>query len=235
MEASTATGRPPIADVLREAIRQGLLEPGQPLIQTAIAEAMGVSRIPVREALYTLAAEGVVTFGDDGGARVTSLSPDEVDELWTLRALVEAEMAPGVVRNATEHDVAELRTLVEAMDDLDPATWSERNYALHLELYRLSGLRHFADTAERVLNLIEPYSRVVVTVLHEQTEAQAEHHQMVEAIEARDADALAGLLRHHSHRARQALLEYATERERAAEPRETAQAAARALAQRLGA
>ena len=58
MEASTA--RPPIADVLREGIRQGLLQPGQPLIQTAIAEAMGVSRIPVREALYTLAAEGVV-------------------------------------------------------------------------------------------------------------------------------------------------------------------------------
>ena len=227
--------RPPIADVLREAIRQGLLQPGQPLIQTSIAEAMGVSRIPVREALYTLAAEGVVTFGEDGGARVTALTPAEVDELWTLRALVEAEMAPGIVRNATDRDVAALRALVDEMDDLDPATWSERNYVLHLELYRLSGLRHFGDAAARILNLIEPYSRVVVTVLHEQTEAQAEHHRMIEAIEARDGDALSELLRHHSHRARQALLEYTTERERSAEPRETAQEAARALARHLGA
>ncbi len=231
MEA--ATSRPPIADVLREAVRQGLLQPGQPLIQNAIAEAMGVSRIPVREALHALAAEGIVTFGEDGGARVTALTPTEVDELWTLRALIEAEMAPGVVRNATERDLVELRALVDAMDDLDPATWSERNYALHLELYRLSGLRHFADAAERVLNLIEPYSRVVVTVLHEQTEAQAEHHRMVDAVEARDEAALAELLRHHSHRARQALLAYATERERLSEPRETTLEAARALARHL--
>ncbi|MGA0121587.1 MAG: GntR family transcriptional regulator [Gaiellales bacterium] len=231
MEAAAA--RPPIADVLREAIRQGLLAPGQPLIQAAIAEAMGVSRIPVREALYTLAAEGVVTFGDDGGARVTELTPAEVDELWTLRALVEAEMAPGVVRNATDRDVASLRALVGAMDDLDPTTWSERNYALHLELYRLSGLRHFADAAARILNLIEPYSRVAVSVLREQTEAQAEHHRMVDAIAARDEDALSDLLRHHSHRARQALLEYASERDGVAE-RETAAEAARALARHLG-
>jgi DNA-binding GntR family transcriptional regulator len=233
MEAAGA--RPPIADVLREGIRQGLLQPGQPLIQAAIAEAMGVSRIPVREALHALAAEGVVTFGEDGGAHVTVLAPVEVDELWTLRALVESAMAPGIVRNATGRDVAELSALVDAMDDLDPVTWSDRNYALHLEFHRLSGLRHFADTAARVLNLIDPYSRVVVTVLHEQAEAQAEHHRMIAAIEARDADALAELLRHHSHRARRALLDYATGRERATEPRETAREAARALARQLGA
>ena len=95
---STRTGaKPSIADVLREAIRQGLLAPGQPLIQASIAEGMGVSRIPVREALHALAAEGLVTFSDDGGARVTELSPREVDEVWTLRALLESEMAPSIV------------------------------------------------------------------------------------------------------------------------------------------
>lgn len=91
MEASIESGRPgprpAIAEVLRESIRQGMLAPGQPLIQASIAEAMGVSRIPVREALHALAAEGLVTFGEDGGARVTALAPEEVDELWTLRAL----------------------------------------------------------------------------------------------------------------------------------------------------
>ena len=56
----TSGPRPPIVDVLREAIRQRLFEPGQPLIQASIAEALGVSRIPVREALHALAAVGAV-------------------------------------------------------------------------------------------------------------------------------------------------------------------------------
>ena len=110
MEASIESGRagqrPAIAEVLRESIRQGMLAPGQPLIQASIAEAMGVSRIPVREALHALAAEGLVTFGEDGGARVTALAPEEVDELWTLRALLESHMAPAIVRTATPADVA---------------------------------------------------------------------------------------------------------------------------------
>ena len=110
--------RPPIADVLREAIRQGMLAPGQPLIQASIADAMGVSRIPVREALHALAAEGLVTFGEDGGARVTALEPEEVEELWTLRALLESQMAPGMVRVATDSDIEMLRGLVEQMDDV---------------------------------------------------------------------------------------------------------------------
>ena len=183
MEASSESGRagqrPAIAEVLRESIRQGMLAPGQPLIQASIAEAMGVSRIPVREALHALAAEGLVTFGEDGGARVTALAPEEVDELWTLRALLESHMAPAIVRTATPADVAALRELVAAMDDLEATAWSDRNFSFHQELHRLAEMPHFADATGRVLTMIEPYSRVAVSVLQEQSEAQAEHHQMI--------------------------------------------------------
>jgi DNA-binding GntR family transcriptional regulator len=86
-----------IADVLRESIRQRMLPPGMPLIQQTIADAMGVSRIPVREALQRLASEGLVVFGDDG-VRVTELSPAEIDELWSLRAVIESSMAEATVR-----------------------------------------------------------------------------------------------------------------------------------------
>ena len=118
MEAPAETAartvvKPAIADVLREGIRQGMLAPGQPLIQASIAEAMGVSRIPVREALHALASEGLVTFGEDGGARVTALAPEEVDELWTLRALLESHMAGPIAANATPADAELLRDLGE--------------------------------------------------------------------------------------------------------------------------
>lgn len=236
MEAKPENGRggkPAIADVLREGIRQGMLAPGQPLIQASIAEAMGVSRIPVREALHALAAEGLVTFGEDGGARVTALEPEEVDELWTLRALLEAEMAPGIVRVATDSDIEMLRGLVEQMDDAEPETWSDRNYVFHQELHRLSGRPYFADAAGRVLNMMDPYSRVVVSVLHAQDEAQSEHHRMIKALADRDADELGRLLRHHSERARQALLEYTLAQRDGRDEREQATQAARSLAEHL--
>ena len=232
--AARAVAKPAIADVLREGIRQGMLAPGQPLIQASIAEAMGVSRIPVREALHALASEGLVTFGEDGGARVTALAPEEVDELWTLRALIESHMAAPIAGNATPADVERLRALVASMEGADHATWSERNFAFHQDLHALSGLPHFADVAGRVLTMIEPYSRVAVSVLDAQDEAQAEHRGMVDAIAAGDGDALAGLLLHHSNRARQALLEYSAAQQREADQRLTATEAARSLADHLG-
>lgn len=234
-ETSRTAAKPAIADVLREGIRQGLLAPGQPLIQASIAEAMGVSRIPVREALHALAAEGLVTFSDDGGAKVTELAPHEVDEVWTLRALLESHMAPAIVANATAADRQLLHGLVDAMDDLDPGAWSDGNYTFHLELHRLSGMPYFADAAGRVLTLMDSYSRVAVSVLSEQGDAQAEHHQMVAAIDAGDGDELARLLLHHSHRARKALLAYAESQRKVVDPKVEAAAAARSLADHLGA
>ena len=231
--AARAVAKPAIADVLREGIRQGMLEPGQPLIQASIAEAMGVSRIPVREALHALASEGLVTFGDDGGARVTALAPEEVDELWTLRALLESHMAEPIARNATPVDVERLRALVASMEDADHATWSERNFAFHQDLHALSGMPHFADVAGRVLTMIEPYSRVAVSVLDAQGEAQAEHRGMVDAIAAGDGIALAQLLLHHSNRARQALLAYSAARQHETDQRVVATEAARSLADHL--
>ncbi len=104
-----------VVDVLRDAIRQRLLAPGAPLVQASLATALGVSKIPVREALHSLAAEGLVTFTDEG-VRVVSLSPAEVHELWSLRALVEPALAGAIVHNAGPADLRQLRELVDAMD-----------------------------------------------------------------------------------------------------------------------
>jgi DNA-binding GntR family transcriptional regulator len=139
------------------------------------------------------------------------------------------------VRTATPADVAALRELVAAMDDLDAAAWSDRNFTFHQELHRLSEMPHFADVTGRVLTMIEPYSRVAVTVLQEQSEAQAEHHQMIDALAAQDADELARLLLHHSHRARKALLAYAAQTAKPVDPQVVATAAARSLADHLSA
>jgi DNA-binding GntR family transcriptional regulator len=192
----------PITDVIRDAIRQRLLAPGTPLVQSAIAEALGVSRVPVREALQYLASEGLVTFTDDG-ARVTSLPAEQVYELWTLRALIEPAMAEATVRNIGPSELAELRALVDAMDGAsDGDEWSDLNYAFHLAMYRAARQPHFAGVAGRVLTQIEPYSRVAVRRVEGQQAAQAEHREMIAALEQRDGERLREVLERSSTRVR---------------------------------
>ena len=79
-------------DSLRESILRGRYPEGQPLRQDAIAEQLGVSRIPVREALRQLESEGLVTFSPHKGAVVSTLSVGEIEELFELRAIIEADL-----------------------------------------------------------------------------------------------------------------------------------------------
>ncbi len=229
------SARPLIAEILRESIRLGLLEPGQPLIQASIAKAMGVSRIPVRDALHALAAEGLIIFGEDGGARVIALAPDDVDELWTLRGLLESHMASGIVRTATPADIVALREIVDAMDDRDGADWSDRNATFHQELHRLADMPHVADAADRVLIRVDPYVRRAVSLLFKKDEAQAEHRQMLDALAAGDGDELARLLLHHGDSARVALLEYAARTARLVDQKAIVTETAQSLADHLNA
>ncbi len=229
------SAHPPIAEILRESIRLGLLEPGKPLIQAAIAKAMGVSRIPVREALHALAAEGLVTFGEDGGAYVTALAPDDIKELWALRSLLESHMASAIVRTATPADVAGLREMVDAMDDLTATAWSDSNFTFHQELHRLSNMPRFAACAGRVLTMMEPYSRVAARLLHVEGKANAEHRQMVDAIAAGDDADLARLLQGHSTDTAADLAEYVAKTPRPVDQKAVATATAQSLADRLNA
>lgn len=230
---STDTGaRVRVADVLRDAIRQRLLEPGAPLVQRSLASALGVSKIPVREALHSLASEGLVEFTDEG-ARVSVLSDTEIHEIWTLRALIEPSMAESICERIGPGDLTRIRTLVEQMDNAtDGDEWSDLNYVFHQELYRISAHPHSARLASYLLTLIEPYSRVAVNRLAGQNAAQDEHHAMLDSLESRDAASLADLLRQHSTRARELLASY----DSAAEPIEAASPtseAARAFVARL--
>ena len=234
LRLSQRASEPQIAEVIRDAIRQRLLPPGAPLVQSAIAEAFGVSRIPVREALQYLASEGLVTLGDDG-ARVTLLSTAEIYELWSLRAVIEASMADATARNIGPAEFEELRVLVDAMDHAkDGDEWSDINYGFHLAMYRIARLPHFARVATRVLTLIEPYSRVVVGRLQGQDAAQSEHREMIAALEERDAEKLREVLERSSLRARALMIDWAEEESPALRPAETrASEAARAFVGRL--
>ena len=104
--------------VLREAILSGAFAPGEWLRQESLAAAIGVSRIPVRTALLQLESEGIVNFHPHRGARVPTLSPAQIDEIYRLRLLLESYALRLSMTKMTPTRLAVLQDLAKKLDDL---------------------------------------------------------------------------------------------------------------------
>ncbi|GAD70926.1 putative transcriptional regulator [Vibrio alginolyticus NBRC 15630 = ATCC 17749] len=99
-----------VEEAIRTQILKGELKTGQPLRQDALAKEFNVSRIPVREALVQLEAQGLVSFEPHKGATVTELSPEKINELFELRAVVECHILERAIQNMTDADLERARS-----------------------------------------------------------------------------------------------------------------------------
>lgn len=124
---------------IREAILQGIYKPGERLNQDAIAEALGVSRMPVRASLRQLESEGLVRNYPHRGATVSVLRPHEIAEIYELRALIEGHLLQLAMVNLTDDALADLEELVVALDDdsQEPGRL-ERRKEFYERLYELA-------------------------------------------------------------------------------------------------
>src|SRR5213596_2959 len=103
-------------EALRERILRGDFPEGEPLRQDALADELGVSRIPVREALRQLEAEGLVTFSPHRGAVVSTLSIQEIIELFELRAEIESDLMRRAIPLMTLDDDARAKDILDAYE-----------------------------------------------------------------------------------------------------------------------
>src|SRR5215831_11596322 len=115
-----------VAEKLRDKIVRGEVAEGEQLRQDAIAREFQVSRIPVREALRQLEAEGLITIIPHRGAVVSSLSPNDIEELFEMRALLEAEVLRASIPNLQESDFARAEQVLQRYEQ---ALWTEDNVA----------------------------------------------------------------------------------------------------------
>lgn len=198
-----------IAVLLRRAVRRRVLRPGQTLNQDDLARRLGVSRVPVREALRTLVGEGLITMQSGMGAVVAELDAGEVEELYDLRLQLEPPLARRIMTNVGDRDFDELSDLLRRMDraeEPDPEEWSGLNYAFRRRLYELSERPHSVRLVTQVLNLVEPYCRYYAHVLGGQEEIRAELTGEIAALRDRDAGRLEELIIDHLTRARRELV-----------------------------
>ena len=211
-----------VADKLRDQIIRGEIPEGAQLRQDAIASQYQVSRIPVREALRQLDAEGLIAIVPNRGAVVPALSPDDIEELFSIRALLEPEVLKLSIPRLTEEDFAEaqaiLRTYVsELRRDDHVSAWGRLNWQFHSTLYSRANQPRFMAIIRNVNNSGERYTRLQLYLTHGIQRANEEHHQILELCRQRDVAAACKLLRQHIEYAGQSLKEAVQQRRTTAE------------------
>lgn len=202
------------AAALREAILRGDAAPGSRLGETELAEQLGLSRTPVREALRQLASDGLVTVLPNRGARVAEWSREDLEEIYELRALLEAHAAARAATRIPDEQVALLVKLCDEMDDCArQATASDLDRIAELNA-RFHGLILEASGSARLTGLMKAVVQVPLvlrTFHHYSPEALrrslGHHREIVAAFRAGDADWASSVMRSHVLAARAVLLQ----------------------------
>lgn len=209
-----------VADVLREAILRGILLAGQQLRQDEIARELGVSHIPVREALRQLEAEGLVRLRPYRGFEVSELSPEEVEELYEIRIPLECQALRLALPHVTDEDLERAERILDAIDaEGDPSAWSELNTEFHAVLYAPSRRQRLLNLIRTLRTNVDRYLRLYISVMQRKQYSQREHRKILEAVRRRDAAGAVAALEEHLGIASRMLVDY-LRRERKAQERE---------------
>jgi DNA-binding GntR family transcriptional regulator len=182
---------------LREQIQAGRLAGGERIRLEDVAAELGVSRMPVREAIRQLDTEGLLTIRPNRGAVVTVFSPDHLTELFEMRAVLEGLCARRAAPSFDEDAGDELTLLVNRLNRAqgNPDLWIERHEAFHDFICRRAGRPHVLAEARRLRASVEPYLRLSLMRLNDETARQ--HRELVDVMLSRDPERAEAAMRHH--------------------------------------
>ena len=186
------------AEILRQRILAGDLRAGQPIRQEQIAQELGVSRIPLCEALKQLEAEGFVTIAPHKGAVVSTLSAEEAEELFQLRLQLESWLLREAIPRMREADFAHLDAIIDesrAPDNL--ARWGELNWQFHEALYRPAGRPLSLKVLKRIHDNLDRYLRLQIAVTRDWDRAYQDHQDFVALSREGNVPAALALLERH--------------------------------------
>jgi DNA-binding GntR family transcriptional regulator len=199
-----------VVDQVRDRILQGEYAPGDRLGEVELAEKLGVSRTPVREALRRLTAEGLVDLVPNKGARVVEYPRRDLDQIFAIRARVEGLAAREAARTASDAEIDHLEQVATELKEHSEAGRLEEVYRLNSEFHgSLNALAGSSVLTATVGQLI--HSSVLSRTLHSFDEAarqrSANHHlEICAALRARDPDWAEAVMTAHLMSARASLL-----------------------------
>lgn len=189
-----------VVDEITRMIVSGELLPGQQIRQEHMAAALGVSRLPVREALRQLAADGLVVHEQHVGFAVTRLSRSEFDQVYLMRRLLETEVIRSLPRPGTDeldHIAALAEEVERAAAEMDLPRMRILNTRFHFAIFDLSELNLVVGQIKRVWTWALPYHAVYLHDEAGRARILAEHRGMVAALGAGDVERLVELMDTH--------------------------------------
>ena len=178
-----------VADHLRSAILGGHIGPGERVRQEDIAQQLGASRLPVREALQMLAAEGLVEHEPNKGARVPWLSMHEVDVMYKMREQLEPLALTESLPFLTAGDLLRLHEIQDEIEtDVDVESFMELDREFHLRTYSACGIDQLTNTVTRLWNSTQYYRRAFMKLTGPSRRwvVNAEHRLIIDACARRD-------------------------------------------------
>lgn len=199
---------------LRDGIMRGDLKPGERLRIEDIAQRLGVSPIPVREALHMLQSERLVENTPHVGATVARISKASIIEVFTVMEGLELVATRTAAQRLTSADLQHLEALLTAMDRAVEANahheWADLNTEFHTAIVRMTGMPMLQEMTGRVLNQWDRVRRYYLkdVLVFRLSQAQQEHRLIVQAMVNHDYEQLAQLVREHNQGALAAYTEY---------------------------
>ncbi|MGH7715822.1 MAG: GntR family transcriptional regulator, partial [Vulcanimicrobiaceae bacterium] len=175
-----------VVEKLRERILGGMYAPGSRLSVSGVARSLGVSTIPVREAMRNLEALGLIAFSPNRGATVRALRVDEVRELTIIRTPLEIIAATEAMQRVTPQELLDLESILKSMDK-HRDEWIPLHDQFHTSIHQYSGLPLLCDWLALLRDRMRPYILLYLNDPKQRAIAQREHHQYVDGLRRRDA------------------------------------------------
>jgi DNA-binding GntR family transcriptional regulator len=179
-----------VRERIEEAIMSGRLKAGEKVVVDSIVRETGVSKIPVREALSSLASAGTLVQIPNSGFHVAPLSLSDIQGVYLLRREVEglvAQLAAPLVDDDTLAQLAELNLRMrEIIDQGHTNGLSELNRAFHVAIAGVTGYQAITDISDELLRKVHLYRTVVARSVADWTESIAEHEEIIAALASHD-------------------------------------------------
>lgn len=211
-------GHPPLArtasstatEMIRQAILDGRLAPGQRLTEERLAGELGISRTPVREALKVLQSEGLVDAAPNRSATVRAYEPADLDDMYQLRALLEGHAARRAASRLSDEQLLELRASCDRFETLSAADdlreLVRENFVFHNTILAAAGDTRLAGMVRQVVELPLVYKSYVWYSPEQARISQHYHRQICRALERRDAERAELVMKEHVLEARDVLI-----------------------------
>jgi DNA-binding GntR family transcriptional regulator len=206
--------REKIASNIRNRIIESKIKPGERLTESDVANLLGVSRTPLREAFFQLHAEGFVKFTPRKGAIVSDISLTDAEETYVIKTALEALAARLAVQNVTHTFIDKLTDINQRLNEQilkekkDIKRIFDLNHKFHQMIIEASGNRKLSDMLLLVRQQTQRYNYIYLSLLSRLEDSIAEHWNIINALKDRDAGRVEELVKKHSEGAQKILCGY---------------------------